>query len=184
MVDYRVFDDFDYVALGHLHGAQHVGREAVRYAGSPVKYSFSEARQEKSVTLITLGKKQEITIQKLPLTPVHDMREIKGTLEQLTSPEILAESDCNDYMHITLTDEEEIYDVFGKLRAVYPNVMALDFDNKRTRAAGAEALTGAVMKEKSTMELFREFFEKQTGSSLSPMQEQIMTDIIEKTTEG
>lgn len=187
MVDYRVFDNFDYVALGHLHGAQHVGREAVRYAGSPVKYSFSEARQEKSATLITLGTKQPetaITIQKLPFTPVHDMREIKGTLEQLTSPEILAESDCNDYMHITLTDEEEIYDVFGKLRAVYPNVMALDFDNKRTRAAGAQGLAGAVMKEKSTMELFREFFEKQTGSSLSPMQEQIMSDIIEKTTEG
>jgi len=194
MVDYRVFDDFDYVALGHLHGAQHVGREEVRYAGSPVKYSFSEARQDKSATLIILGKKQPetapeakdttITIQKLPFTPVHDMREIKGTLAQLTSPEVLAESDCNDYLHITLTDEEEIYDVFGKLRAVYPNVMALDFDNKRTRAAGAEALTGAVMKEKSTMELFREFFEKQTGNSLSPMQEQIMTDIIEKTTEG
>ena len=194
MVDYRVFDYFDYVALGHLHGAQHVGREAVRYAGSPVKYSFSEARQEKSATLITLGKKQpetapeangtDITIQKLSFTPVHDMREIKGTLAQLTSPEILAESDCNDYLHITLTDEEEIYDVFGKLRAVYPNVMALDFDNKRTRAAGAEALTGAVMKEKSTMELFCEFFEKQTGSPLTPMQEQIMTDIIEKTTEG
>ncbi len=194
MVDYRVFDVFDYVALGHLHGAQHVGREEVRYAGSPVKYSFSESRQEKSATLITLGKKRSetapeakdttITIQKLPFTPVHDMREIKGTLAQLTSPEILAESDCNDYLHITLTDEEEIYDVFGKLRAVYPNVMALDFDNKRTRAAGAEALTGAVMKEKSTMELFREFFEKQTGNSLSPMQEQIMTDIIEKTTEG
>ena len=184
MVDYRVFDDFDYVALGHLHGAQHVGREAVRYAGSPVKYSFSEARQEKSATLITLGAKQDITIQKLPFAPVHDMREIKGTLEQLTSPEILAESDCNDYLHITLTDEEEIYDVFGKLRAVYPNVMSLDFDNKRTRAVGAEALAGAVMKEKSTMELFREFFEKQTGSVLSPMQEQIMSDIIEKTTEG
>jgi len=194
MVDYRVFEDFDYVALGHVHGAQHVGREEVRYAGSPVKYSFSEARQDKSATLIILGKKQPetapeakdttITIQKLPFTPVHDMREIKGTLAQLTSPEVLAESDCNDYLHITLTDEEEIYDVFGKLRAVYPNVMALDFDNKRTRAAGAEALTGAVMKEKSTMELFREFFEKQTGNSLSPMQEQIMTDIIEKTTEG
>ena len=199
MVDYRVFDAFDYVALGHLHGSQQVGRETVRYAGSPVKYSFSEARQEKSATLITLGSKSAeaagtgettdnagttISIQKLPFSPVHDMREIKGTLEQLTSPEILAESDCNDYLHITLTDEEEIYDVFGKLRAVYPNVMALDFDNKRTRATGAEALTGEVMKEKSTMELFREFFEKQTGSELSPMQEQIMADIIEKTTEG
>ena len=256
MVDYRVFDDFDYVALGHLHGAQQVGRETVRYAGSPVKYSVSEARQEKSATLINIKEKQfqiiqneaddnsntnnignsndngstnnsgnnnensntnniensnangstnnsgnsnanssnnnnnvkkenltDIAIEKLPFTPVHDMREIRGTLEQLTSPEILAESDCNDYMHITLTDEEEIYDVFGKLRAIYPNVMLLDFDNKRTRAAGVEALADAVMKEKSTMELFREFFEKQTGSELSEIQEQIMADVIEKTTE-
>ena len=177
MVDYRVFDDFDYVALGHLHGAQQVGRETVRYAGSPVKYSFSEARQVKSATLVTLEEKGSITIEKLPFTPLHDMREIKGTLEQLTNPEVVAESDCNDYMHITLTDEEEIYDVFGKLRAVYPNLMSLDFDNARTRAEGAVTLAGEVMKEKTTMELFRDFFEKQAGSELSPMQEQIMTDI-------
>ena len=183
MVDYRVFDDFDYVALGHLHGAQHVGRETVRYAGSPVKYSFFEARQEKSATLITLAEKDNISIEKLPFTPVHDMREIKGTLQQLTNLEVLSESDCNDYMHITLTDEEEIYDVFGKLRAAYPNLMTLDFDNARTRAEGAVALTGEAMKEKSTMELFRDFFEKQTGNMLSPMQEQILTDIIEKNRE-
>ncbi len=186
MVDYRVFDAFDYVALGHLHGAQHVGRESVRYAGSPVKYSFSEVRQIKSATLITIGKKgesvadTELVIEKLPFTPVHDMREVKGTLEQLTCAEILSEADPEDYMHVTLTDEEEIYDVFGKLRSVYPNLMALDFDNSRTRAEGVATLTGAVMKEKTTMELFREFFEKQAGAELTPMQEQIMTDIIEK----
>lgn len=187
MVDYRVFDEFDYVALGHLHGAQHVGRETVRYAGSPVKYSFSEARQVKSATLITLGAKSEgeeqdsfITVEKLPFTPLHDMREIKGTLEQLTNPEILKESDCQDYMHITLTNDEEIYDVFGKLRAAYPNLMALDFDNARTRAEGAVALTGEVMKEKSAVELFSEFFRQQTGNSLTPMQEQILTDIMEE----
>ncbi len=186
MVDYRVFEDFDYVALGHLHGAQHVGRESVRYAGSPVKYSFSEARQVKSATLVTLGRKEnalagaDITVEKLPFTPVHDMREIKGTLEQLTNPEVLKESDCNDYMHITLTDEEEIYDVFGKLRAVYPNLMALDFDNKRTRAEGAVALAGEAVREKSTMELFCDFFRQQAGCEISPMQEQIIKDIIEE----
>lgn len=180
MVDYRVFDDFDYVALGHLHGAQQVGRETVCYAGSPVKYSFSEARQEKSATLVTLGEKGTVSIEKLPFIPVHDMREIKGTLKQLTSQEVLAESDFDDYVHVTLTDEEDIYDVFGKLRAVYKNLMALDFDNARTRAQGAVALAGEVIKEKTTMELFREFFEQQAGCELSPMQEQIMTDIIEK----
>ena len=108
------------------------------------------------------------------------MREIKGTLAQLISPEILAESDPQDYMHITLTDEEEIYDVFGKLRAVYPNLMALDFDNSRTKSEGAAALTGEIMKNKTTIELFREFFEKQAGTKLSPMQEQIIEDIIEE----
>ncbi|MBP3568004.1 MAG: exonuclease SbcCD subunit D [Lachnospiraceae bacterium] len=193
MVDYRVFEAFDYVALGHLHGAQHVGRETVRYAGSPVKYSFSEARQVKTATLITIGRKSmgpmennevmasaEIMIEKLPFTPIHDMREVRGTLAQLTSPEVLEEADPQDYMHITLTDEEDIYDVFGKLRAVYPNLMALDFDNSRTRAEGAATMIGTAMKEKTTMELFREFFEKQAGAGLTPMQEQIMTDIIEK----
>ena len=92
----------------------------------------------------------------------------------------MAAADVQDYMHITLTDEEEIYDVFGKLRSVYPNLMALDFDNSRTRAEGVKVLVGTAMKEKTTMELFREFFEKQAGAELTPMQEQIMTDIIEK----
>lgn len=190
MVDYRVFNDFDYVALGHLHGAQHVGRETVRYAGSPVKYSFSEARQEKSATLITLGgkagalTKADITIEKLTFIPVHDMREIKGTLRQLTSQEVLEACDPEDYVHITLTDEEEIYDVFGRLRAAYPNLMSLDFDNARTRAEGAVAPAGETIREKTTMELFREFFELQAGAELSPMQEQIMTDIIEKNGEN
>lgn len=209
MVDYRVFEAFDYVALGHLHGAQQVGRKTIRYAGSPVKYSFSESRQEKSATLVTLGRKcttqtknpamlaenavtqaenpamgcdtgADITIEKLPFTPVHDMREIKGTLSDLTSPEILAAGDCMDYMHITLTDEEEIYDVFGKLRAAYPHLMALDFDNSRTRAEGAVALNGEILKDKKTIELFKEFYEKQTGLAMSVLQEQIVADIIEK----
>ncbi len=179
MVDYHVYDAFDYVALGHLHGAQRVGRETVRYAGSPVKYSFSEAGQEKSAVLVTMEEKGNITIEKLPFTPVHDMREIRGTLAQLTDEEILKEADPLDYVHITLTDEEEIYDVFGKLRSVYPNLMQLDFDNARTRAAGAEALTREAMKEQSTMELFREFFEKQTDTVMTPMQEEILKEVVE-----
>lgn len=209
MVDYRVFEAFDYVALGHLHGAQQVGRKTIRYAGSPVKYSFSESRQEKSATLVTLGRKcttqtknpamqaenavtqaenpamsydtdADITIEKLPFTQVHDMREIKGTLSDLTSPEILAVGDCMDYMHITLTDEEEIYDVFGKLRAAYPHLMVLDFDNSRTRAEGAVALNGEILKDKKIIELFKKFYEKQTGLAMSVLQEQIVADIIEK----
>lgn len=176
-VDYRVFEAFDYVALGHLHGAQHVGRETVRYAGSPVKYSFSEARQEKSVTLVTLEEKGSVTIEKIPLKPQHDMREIKGTLMQLTSEEVRAQADTEDYLHVTLTDEEEIYDVLGKLRAVYPNLMQLDFDNTRTRADGVKEAAAEAIRD--TMELFADFFAKQTGTPMTPMQEAVMRDIIE-----
>ncbi len=184
MVDYHVFDDFDYVALGHLHGAQRIGRDTVRYAGSPVKYSFSEARQTKSATLVTLKEKGTVEIEKLPFTAIHDMREIKGTLEQLTSADVLAETDTEDYMHVTLTDDEEIYDVLGRVRATYPNLMLLDFDNERTRAEGADSLTAEQVKERETMDLFEEFFEKQTGLVLNERQKKIMQDIMEKNGEN
>ncbi|MDR0378678.1 MAG: exonuclease SbcCD subunit D, partial [Candidatus Accumulibacter sp.] len=124
---------FDYVALGHLHGTQTVGAEHVRYAGSPLKYSFSEWRQEKSVTLVELRQKGELAVTRLPLSPRHDLREIKGRLDVLLSEEIVAQADREDYLHVVLTDEEEIVDPMGKLRGVYPNVMALDFENSRTR---------------------------------------------------
>ena len=122
----------------------------------------------------------EIIIEKLPFTPVHDMRKLKGTLEQLTNREVLSQADPQDYVHITLTDEDEIYDVFGKLRAVYPNLMALEFDNARTRAEGTAMPEGAAIKEKTAMELFREFYLKQAGCELTPMQEKIMEDIMEE----
>ena len=180
MVDYQVLDCFDYVALGHLHKAQSVGRETVRYAGSPLKYSFSEARHKKSATLVTVEEKGTIKIEKVPFHPLHDMREIKGTLEQLTREDIVKEADREDYMHITLTDEEEIYDVIGKLRAVYPNLMSLDFDNTRTRAEGAVMITEEAMKQQGTLELFQEFFLKQTGSAMGGTQEKILKEILEE----
>ncbi len=180
MVDYNVFDAFDYVALGHLHQAQKVGRETVRYAGSPIKYSFSEARHKKSATLVTMEEKGNIKIEKLPFQPLHDMREIKGTLEQLTREDVVKAGNREDYMHITLTDEEEIYDVLGKVRAVYPNLMLLDFDNKRTRATGAQMITEEIIKKQGTLELFREFFQKQAGTVMNETQEKIVQDILEE----
>lgn len=179
-IDYRIFDIFDYVALGHLHKAQQVGRETVRYAGSPIKYSFSEARHVKSAALVTIKEKGTIKIEKLPFTPLHDMREIKGTLKQLTQDEVVKAADREDYMHITLTDEEEIYDVFGKIRAVYPNVMLLDFDNTRTRAKGVGMVTEQAIQTYGTLELFREFFLKQTGSAMEETQEKMVQDILEE----
>ena len=124
--------------------------------------------------------KGNIKIEKLPFQPLHDMREIKGTLEQLTREDVVNAGDRKDYMHITLTDEEEIYDVLGKVRAVYPNLMLLDFDNQRTRATGAEMITEEVIKKQGTLELFREFFEKQAGTVMSETQEKIVQDILEE----
>lgn len=179
-VDYHVFDAFDYVALGHLHGAQQVGRETLRYAGSPVKYSFSEARQTKSATLVTLLEKGNIQIEQLKFTPLHDMREIRGELKVLVSEEIKKEADPLDYLHVTLTDDEDIYDALGKVRAVYPNLMQLDFDNTRTRAAGVAGNMAEAVPERSSLELFSEFFELQCGQPMNAIQQAIIRDILQE----
>lgn len=166
-VDSSVFSAFDYVALGHLHGAQYIGRPVVRYAGSPLKYSFSEARQEKSVTLAELGEKGRLEITAVSLTPLHDMREIKGPIAELTKPCIVAQGNSQDYIRAVLTDEREVADAVGKLRAVYPNLMRIDFENARSAAsAGASSAAGESPAE-TPDRLFEEFYEMQNGVSLS-----------------
>lgn len=178
-VDSTVLSRFDYVALGHLHGAQNSGNNA-RYAGSPVKYSFSEWKQKKSVTLVSLREKSDIEIITLPLTPLHDMRELKGSLEILTSDEILTQGDREDYLRIILTDEEEIIDPMGKLRSVYPNVMALDFENARTNLDVSAVSLGAEQIEMlSTYDLFSEFFLEFSGAVMTEAQSEIVRELVE-----
>lgn len=126
--------DFHYVALGHLHGPQRIGYDWVRYAGSPLKYSFSEHRQHKSLTVVEMDAQGGVDIRFLPLKPLHDLRIIRGPLAELLSPQVVASSDREDYLRVVLTDEEEIIDPIGKLRSVYPNVMELKFDNSRSNA--------------------------------------------------
>lgn len=164
-----LFDAYDYVALGHLHGPQQVGRPAVRYSGSLLKYSFSECFQRKSVCMVELGAKGDVSFDLLPLTPLHDMRKISGPLAQLTAPEIVHAGNPYDYLHVTLTDEAETYDPIGKLRAVYPNVMELRFDNARARSQGATS-DAAVLAAKSPLSLFCEFYEAQNGQPPSDSQ--------------
>lgn len=125
-VDASVFAPFQYVALGHIHGPQQIGAEHIRYAGSPLCYSFSECHRKKYVTEVEMDAQGKIAIQKHSLLPLHPMREMRGPLEQLISDEIVAQG-SQDYVHITLTDEKPIIDAIGKVRAVYPNVMKLDF---------------------------------------------------------
>lgn len=178
-VDSTVLSRFDYVALGHLHGVQNSGNNA-RYAGSPVKYSFSEWNQNKSVTLVALREKSDIEIITLPLTQLHDMRELKGSLEILTSDEILTQGNREDYLRIILTDEEDIIDPMGKLRSVYPNVMALDFENSRTNLDVSAVPLGAEQIETlSTYDLFSEFFLEFSGAVMTEAQAEIVRELLE-----
>ena len=182
-VDVSVFAPFDYVALGHIHKPQSVGRESVRYCGTPLKYSFSEANHAKSVTVAELGAKGDVRIRTVPLTPKHDLRELRGTYMTLSARETWQGTPKDDYLHITLTDEEDIPDAIGKLRAVYPNLMRLDYDNRRTRSA--VHVTGAEETErKSPLDLFAEFYEKQNNQPMSAQQSAFVRALMEDIWEG
>lgn len=178
-VDSYVFDDFDYVALGHIHGPQNVGKNTVRYCGTPLKYSFSEISHEKSVTVVEMKEKGNVKVSTVELTPKLDMREIKGTYEELTFKKNYENTNTEDYLHIILTDEEDVADAVAKLRCVYPNLMKLDYDNTRTR--NSFALTQAEETEKKTdTELLSEFFEKQNGKPLSDEQLEYAANLFEQ----
>ena len=163
-VDVSVFDCFDYVALGHIHSAQSIGRDTVRYAGTPLKYSLSEIQQTKSVTVVSLEGKGSVSVDKIPVTPRRDMRKIKGKLSDLMKTTISLDDD--DYIYAVLTDEDELYDAAGKLRSIYPNLMHIDIENSRT-AHEAELNSAENIEEKSPEELFAEFYALQNGTELS-----------------
>lgn len=166
--DVSVFAPFDYVALGHLHGPQSIGRDTVRYCGTPLKYSFSEVSHQKSVTVAELGAKGEVTIRTVPLVPRRDWREIEGSYMELTDRNYYAGTDLQeDYLHVTLTDESDIPDAVRKLRTIYHNLMVLEY-----RRAGAEGVSSGVeeIEQKSPMELLEEFYYRQNGCSMDDEQ--------------
>lgn len=177
-IDGALFDAYDYVALGHIHSAQRVGRETVRYCGSPLKYSLSEARGAKSVTVVTLREKGSIDIKLCPLTPLHDLRAIRGTYDEVTARPFYEGTATDDYLHITLTDETEVLDAVGKLRSIYPNIMRVDYDNARTRA-GAVMPEVSVQEEAAPLDLFCRFFEWQNEKPLTERQRTLLKDEIE-----
>ena len=178
-VDASVLDGFDYVALGHLHKPQNCGNERIRYCGTPLKYSFSESRDHKSVTIIDIKEKDNISIDTVPLLPLHDMREIKGSYDELMSKSFYENTTyCTDYMHITLTDELDVPDALGKLRTVYRNLMRLDYDNTRTRC-NREIIVESNIEAQSPKELFSSFFYMQNNQELSEEQEKLLSDLIE-----
>ena len=180
----EVFDGFDYVALGHIHRSQKCGHEYVRYSGTPLKYSFSEAKDQKSVTVVEMKEKGNLEISSVPLKPKHDMAEIRGTYNELMLKSFYENTSYrSDYVHITLTDEDDVPDALAKLRVVYKNIMKLDYDNTRTR-------NNAVLKDiedvksKSPFDLFSEFYRTQNGLEMSDEQAETVISLVEKIWEG
>jgi exonuclease SbcD len=179
-VDGSLFGDFDYVALGHIHRPQRVGRESLRYSGTPLKYSFSEAGHTKSVTVVDMGGKGEIAITELPLEPLREMREIRGTYNEIMNRNSYRGTNTEDYVRIVLTDEHGEPDAMAKLRNVYPNLMRLEYDNKRTQAAGPLEIAAASAEKKTPSRFFGELFEIQNGQPMSGEQSEYAANLFDE----
>lgn len=178
-VDAHLFKEFDYVALGHIHRPQKCIYDYIRYSGTPLKYSFSEANHHKSVTIINIQEKGNLSIEQIPLIPKRDMVELKGTYNELVAKSFYEHTTYQeDYVHITLTDEEDILDALAKLRVIYKNIMKLDYDNQRTRHQSELSLSDAV-EEKTPYEHFSDFYEMMNGQSLNDEQSAFMQQLIE-----
>lgn len=175
-VDAQVFRDFDYVALGHLHGPQNIGSERLRYCGTPLKYSFSECHHRKSVTIVDLGGKGQLNIRTKPLVPRRDLRQLRGSFDQLTDRRLFEGTATGDYLQIILTDEEEIPNAMARLRQVYPHALKLTYDNTRTRAD--QAIDGAVeVERKDPIELFEELYQQQNNQPMTRLQRDFVRDL-------
>lgn len=177
-VDASLFDRFDYVALGHLHSPQKVGRETLRYCGTPLKYSFSEANQKKSASFVELGPKGTVTVTTESLTPRHDLRELKGSYMELTDRRSYEGTATDDYLHITLTDEQDIPDALARLRVIYPNLLRLDYDNLRTRTQ-TDVDAAAPVEQKTPLEHFAAFYELQNNQPMTEEQAAFCQQLIE-----
>lgn len=176
-VDAAVFSDFDYVALGHIHSPQNIGTPRIRYCGTPLKYSFSECSQQKSVTVAELGPKGRLHLRTVALTPRHDLRQIRGSYAQLTDRAFYQGTAVEDYLHIILTDEDDVPEAAARLRVIYPNLMKLTYDNARTRA-GVPIDCAADVQKKSPLELFAQLYEQQNNQPLSDIQRTFLAQLI------
>lgn len=185
----EAFADFDYVALGHIHGAQNItvpGRSTLlHYSGTPLKYSFKEVNDTKSVTIIELGEKGKVELNTLPLTPLRELRKLRGTYEELmtrtTYAELPVDSDgrLKDFFHITLTDEKDVPEAVAKLRSVYKNLLELTYDNRRTRNM-KQVQDDEKIEEKSSLELVSDFYKLQNGGALEAEPQRFVQALLER----
>ena len=179
-IDVSLFEEFDYVAMGHIHRPQKLIKDTVRYAGSPLKYSFSEVNHKKSVPIITLNEKGNVNIELVELVPIRDMRVIKGNLDNLLDKDVVSLSNKDDYISAVITDEDYIMDAIGKLRSVYKNILRLEYQNKRTEIVDNIDFNVDNVNKKSEIDLFSEFYLKQNNIELDDTRLDIVNNVIKE----
>jgi len=178
-VDAVAFEGFDYVALGHLHSPQNVGRETVRYCGTPLKYSFSEMNQTKSITIVDMHEKDNVAVSTIALTPLRELRAIRGTYMELTAGAFYHGTSLqDDYLHITLTDALDVPEAMGKLRTIYRNLMKLSYDNARTQSSRIPDVRAATA-ARTPLAIFADFYEAQNGQPMTAEQSALMQALAE-----
>ena len=178
-VDVSNFNDFDYVAIGHVHRPQKIGRNTARYAGTMLKYSFSEINHNKTIPIIELKDKGDININLVQLNPLRDMREIKGPIEELIKQENYECGNTNDYIKAVITNEEPVYDAIGQIRRIYPNTLKLEIRNSKTISNVEEQnINLENVKKKTELELFADFYKAQNNADLDEKRTEIIKNII------
>lgn len=182
-VEVTALQEFDYVALGHIHRPQNMGSEKVRYSGTPLKYSFSESGDKKSVTILELEEKGKVKMKEIPLKPKHDLVKIRGTFLEVMNPANFPEVDADSYFHITLVDEQDIPDAFRRLSVIYPNLMQMEYDNTRTRQKRKLQITREVA-ELHPEDMFARLYETMNNQPLSQVQREYLIEKIEKIWKG
>ena len=182
-VEVTAFEDFDYVALGHIHGSQNMGSEKVRYSGTPLKYSFSEWKDEKAVTILEIKEKGSLEIKKIPLCPQYDMQKIRGNFIEVMNPMNFPEVDTESYLHVTLLDELDVPEAFSRLAGVYPRLMQLEYDNTRTREKRSLQIRKEVARI-SPQEMFASLYETMNNQPLSEVQQEYLMEKIDKIWRG
>ncbi len=182
-IDSEVFKDFDYVALGHIHGPQNVGSDRIRYCGTLLKYSFSEMNHKKSVTIVDINEKGNVVVDIKDIKPLYDMKKLRGTFEELSSNDYYKDINVNDYMMIQLTDEELVINAIERLRKIYPNIMTLEYDNTRTSKTNVLEEIKDVEK-KGPIDLFEEFYFIMNNKNISKEQREYLETLIDKISGG
>ncbi len=181
-VDVSVYDKFDYVALGHIHGPQRIGRDTARYSGTMLKYSFSEVNQNKCLTILDFKEKGNLEINtSITIKPLRDMRVIKGPIEELTSKEIYSKTNREDYIRAIITNEEQVYDAIGQIKKIYPNTLRLDIENSKSEIQQTLQISDLDdIKKKDEVDLFNEFYQYQNNQELNESQMDIMKQVVKE----